>query len=210
MANSKIFVSATIVAILLSLAPGLKANASPSLELKDLDPAEAQNETKTLDENLVVSEAPQLKSKPPPGELRYYPYQQALTFRTGYESDFPKIGVDDWVLGFQYMFPKFLSPRLEAGADLHREGNGHLHVGVRWIHNEKSYFRPSAKLAFDHMTESKYGFATLSKFENYYLRGGGTLEYVAWNPYSIRLDNEVIVNFEKFRFLLLIGISRGW
>lgn len=206
MAKPAIFVSATIVAIFL----GLNVEASPTTELKQLEPAESQGEVKALDDNMAVSEAPTIKAKPEPTDSRYYPYQQALTFRSGYESDFPKLGVEDWALGFQYMFPKFLSPKLEAGADLHKEGRGHLHVGVRWIYFEKTYFRPSWKLAFDHHIDSKDGIAALAEFKNYYVRGGGTLEYVAWNPYSIRLDNEVLVNFDKFRWLIFLGISRGW
>ncbi len=206
MTNSTIFVSATIVAIFL----GLKVEASPTTELKDLEAAEPQSESRALDDNMAVSEAPAIKVKPAPTDARYYPYQQALTFRSGYESDFPKLGVEDWVLGFQYMFPKFLSPKLEAGADLHKEGVGHLHVGVRWIYNEKTYFRPSLKLAFDHRIDSKDGIATLGEFKNYYVRAGGTLEYVAWNPYSIRLDNEFLINWDKMRYLILLGISRGW
>ncbi len=206
MANSKIFVSATIVVILL----GSNVQASPSTEVQPMEAAEAEGEARALDDNMAISQPPALNTMPPPADPRYYPYHQALTFRTGYESDLPKIGVEDWILGFQYMFPKFLSPKLEAGADLHREGRGHLHIGVRWIYFEKTYFRPSVKLAFDHFVDSAEGLATLSEFKNYYLRAGGTLEYVAWNPYSIRLDSEIIVNFDKTRLLLLLGISRGW
>ncbi len=206
MSNSKIFVSATIVVILL----GPYVQASPSTDVRTIEASEPEAETRTLDDNMAVSEPPALHAKPPPADARYYPYQQALTFRTGYESDLPKMGVEDWVLGFQYMFPKFLSPKLEAGADLHREGRGHLHLGVRWIYFEKTYFRPSLKLAFDHFADSAEGLATLSEVENYYVRGGGTLEYVAWNPYSVRLDSEILVNFNKTRLLLLLGLSRGW
>lgn len=206
MANSKIFVSTTIVAIFL----GPMVQASPSLEVENLNAAEPQGESRVLDDNMAVSEVPPMAAPPPPPDPRYYPYHQALTFRTGYESDFPKLGVEDWVLGFQYMFPKFLSPKLEAGADLHREGRGHLHIGARWIWFEKSYFRPSVKLAFDHFADSVQGIATLSEFKNYYLRSGGTLEYTFANPYSVRFESEVVVNFQKTRLLILLGISRGW
>jgi hypothetical protein len=163
------------------------------------------------DENMAISPAPAVDTEHMPvTHARYYPYHQQLTFRTGLASDFPKLSLNDSVLGFQYLFPKFLSPRLEAGADLHDNGRGHVHVGARWIHNERNYWRPSYKLALDHYVDSKLGLATLAHKEDWYARGGATAEYVVWNPYSLRAEVEMLANFDNVRLVLTIGLSRGW
>ena len=111
---------------------------------------------------------------------------------------------------FQYLFPKFLSPKLEAGADLHKDGRGHLHAGLRWIYNERSYFRPSLKAAVDHFADSAEGIATLAHIDNWYVRGGATLEQVVWNPYSLRLETELAINLRHTELITTLGLSRGW
>lgn len=209
MANLFNIVSISILATLLTSTNVL---AAPQPEITGLpkDEPEAKEEIKPLDENLSVAEPPVVERVPPPRPLRYYPYHQQLTFRGGRASDFPKLEFDDSVLGFQYLFPKFLAPKLEAGADLHQDGRGHLHVGVRWIYFQRSYFRPSVKLAFDHLADSEEGLATLTRSENYFLRGSGTVELVVWNPFSLRLEAEMLINFDDTMLVLTAGLSRGW
>lgn len=208
MAKLLIFVSATIVAILLNAS----AHAAPHSELPDSpDPGQDEAvEPRRPDENMALTQPPQVSGQPPPPEVRYYNYQQALSFRAGLASDFPKLGFTDSVTGFSYLFPKFLSPKLEAGADLHENGRGHLYAGTRWIYFQRSYFRPSAKLALDHYVDAKYGLGTLARKEDWFLRGGGSLEYTFWNPYSIKLDLEMMVNFDETKVLMALGFSRGW
>ncbi len=191
----------------------LSLMANPHSEVKESAPAPEKSDEKVLrlDESMVISPAPEAPTKISRTEsARYYPYQQALTFHAGYDSDFPKISVEDLILGFEYLFPKFLSPKLEAGADLHEDGKGHIHAGARWIHNERGYFRPSFKLALDHQVEGKKGLATLADPEHYFVRLAGTLEFVISNPYSLRFEPSFLFNHEKTRTSLTLGLSRGW
>jgi hypothetical protein len=206
MANQRFIVSATIVLIFLSGS----AFASPVTGVELEDTSAESGTTLQLDDNLSISRPPSLTSKPPPPDPHYYPYQQALTFRTGYDSNWPKLGVDHWILGFQYLFPKFLSPKLEAGADSLDNGSGHLHAGARWFYNERGYFRPSVKASLDHLAESQHGLATLTKLANYYFRGSATLEWVVSNPASIRLEHEMFFNFDRVRANITLGLSWGF
>jgi len=206
MAQTRFFVSATIVLIFFC---GV-VEASPQDGTVVIEPAADQADVTPLDDNMAVTPAPALKNKSGLPDPRYYPYRQQLTFRTGYDSEYPKIAVDNWVLGFQYLFPKFLAPKLEAGADLIEGGSGHLHAGMRWMAWEKSYFRPSVKVGLDHLADGKEGLATLTDWEHYFIRGSACLEYVVWNPFSLRLEHEILANFDKMRAVLTLGISHGW
>jgi hypothetical protein len=99
---------------------------------------------------------------------------------------------------------------LEAGADLHKNGRGHFHVGVRWYWFERSYFRPSLKASLDHFMDSSEGLATLARRKDWFARGSATLEYVVWNPYSVRFENELLINFDSVDYVVTLGVSRGW
>lgn len=206
MTNPGFFVSATIVLILNSSVGW----ASPDSSAPINDTQTEAEEVRPLDDNMAVSPPPQLMGKPRPPNARYYPYQQQLTYRTGYDSDYPKLGLENWVIGFQYLFPKFLSPKLEAGADLIDGGGGHLHIGMRWIRTERSYWRPSVKAGLDLHTDGKEGLATVTKWENYYMRLSACAEYVVWNPFSLRLEHEILMNFDEMQAVLTLGISHGW
>lgn len=206
MAKLILFVSATIVGIFISL----EAVASPKQELAAPAGEEVTESAKEIDSNMAVTTPPESTRKAKVKDPGYYPYHQALTVRLGYESKFPEFDFENWMLGFQYLFPKFLSPKLEAGADLIDEGNGHLHIGMRTIYREKAYFRPSLKWAIDHLAEPRDGLATLTKIDNYFARGSATLEYVFWNPVSVRLEAEVLANLKTTRMMYVLGLSRGW
>lgn len=206
MSKLRIFVSATFVLIFVSSA----SFASPQDQVPDA-PKEADPwPTKPPDENLSISDAPRVKGHPRPADPRYYPYQQALTFRYGQAGDLSSSKFNDNMTGFQYLFPKFLSPKLEAGADLHDGGKGHIHAGARWIAWERSYFRPSAKVGLDHLVDSSENLATFAKIENLYVRATATLEYVMWNPYSVRLEGEILVSTKTAIGEVTLGLSRGW
>lgn len=209
MSKLRFFVSATIVLIFASAT----AHAAPQPTVPDDKPVVTEDVDPVAppDENMSLAPAPTAR----PGVYQaarpeYYNYASAFTVRGGTSSDFPKISLDDSLIGFAYMFPKFLSPKLEAGADLHESGRGHIHVGVRWIYFERSYFRPSVKLAVDHYIDGRYGLGTLVKREDWFARGSATLEYVFWNPYSLRLEPEMLVNFDQTTLVLTLGLSRGW
>jgi len=207
MSKLRIFVSATIVLIFVSVT----ATAAPQPEVpEDRSPPPAV-EVRPIDENMGVAPAPKASAAAYRAERpEYYNYSQAFTVRGGTSTDFPKISLDDALLGFAYMFPKFLSPKLEAGADLHESGRGHVHVGTRWIYFERSYFRPSVKLALDHAIDGRYGLGTLVKREDWFARGSATLEYVFLNPYSLRLEPEMLINFDHTILVITLGLSRGW
>jgi hypothetical protein len=206
MSKLAIFVSATIV-LIFSSTPSF---AAPPLAVPESQEEEAKWPEGKPDENMSIAQPPDPALPVPEAEARYYPYRQALTFRGGLASDFPKASFNDTVLGFQYLFPKFLSPKLEAGADLHEDNIGHLHVGLRWIAWEREYFRPSGKVSLDHLADADERLATLTRIDNYYVRLSGTLEYVVWNPYSLRLEHELLVNLDRCWQVVTLGISRGW
>lgn len=210
MSKLAFIVSATIVLIFTCLVSSPIARAGPLPTMPENTATVENDENRTIDENMNVTEPEPVAGSPSFTPPRYYPYRQQLTFRAGAGTDVPKVDFDDVVLGFQYLFPKFLSPKLEAGADLHKDGRGHIHVGLRWIYFERSYFRPSYKLALDHFADSEEKLATLAKIDNYYLRFGGTLEYVVWNPFSLRLEAEFVSNFRYSELITTLGLSRGW
>lgn len=206
MSKLGIIVSATIVLIFFNSA----TFAAPPTIVPDVQEEASPWPEGKPDENLSITEPPEIQGPVPPADAHYYPYRQALTFRAGLASDFPKASFNDSVMGFQYLFPKFLSPKLEAGADLHQDSVGHLHVGLRWIAWEREYFRPSGKISLDHLADADERLATVTRIDNYYVRLSGTLEYVVWNPYSLRLEHELLVNLDRCWQVITLGISRGW
>lgn len=208
MAKLPTVVSATIVLIFQTL----NVWASPIDEYpKTPIPSEEEVATPApLSEDMQIAQPRQSDDPLPPPKLEYYPYKQQLTVRYGQTSDLTDIDFDDNLIGFQYLFPKFLSPKLEAGADLHERGKGHIHAGMRWIYSERNYFRPSVKLSGDILLDSKQKMATFTHLVNYYLRGTGTVEYVFSNPYSVRLESEVYLGTENHILAMSLGLSRGW
>ncbi len=202
-----IFVSATIVLILCS---GI-ASAAPQNQAPDDSSRVEPWPDGPPPENMQISQPPPLPAERlVPPEARYYGYQQQLTFRLGVATEASKLSQpQDFVVGFQYMFPKFLAPKLEAGADLQGEGVGHIHAGARWIYWERGYFRPSVKAGLDVRLNGKEALATFTKFANFYLRGSAAIEYTVWNPYSLRLEAEVLAG-SKILIEGTLGVSRGW
>lgn len=202
-----IFVSATIVLIL----AGASASAAPQNQAPADDTQEQPWPEGPPPEDMQISDAPPVPGPIAKPNARYYTYEQQLTFRVGAGSETNALNeLQDTIIGFQYMFPKFLSPKLEAGADLHPDGIGHIHAGARWIWWERGYFRPSVKASLDARLDGKEGLATLGKFENYYARGSSAIEYTVWNPYSLRLEAELLVGSKKGYVEWTLGISRGW
>ena len=207
MSKLTIFVSATIVLILHSAPSG----AAPQAEVPPQDVREEAAPMKELDENMAITEPPPAPRMAKPTDPRYYAYRQAVTLRAGFGLDL-SAGSEDVqrVLGVQYLMPRFLSPRIELGADLHNDGNGHIHAGLRRVFNERGYFRPSLKAGLDHLLESEKNMASFAHINNYFLQTTGTMEWVVWNPYSIRLEQELLFGLRKTWTVTTLGISRGW
>lgn len=210
MAKQLTLVQPTIVLIFLLLISSATAWASPLDTVPDAKTSEETEIFTPLPEDMQIAKPPSKTPTPKPTRTDYYPYEQQLTFRFGKAAGTDGHKLDDTLYGFQYLFPKFLSPKLEAGADLHDEAAGHVHVGMRWIYQERSYFRPSAKVSVDARLDAEERLATFSRINNYFLRGTTTLEYVAWNPYSVRLEYEVYLGLKDQLFAISVGISRGW
>lgn len=200
-----LFVSATFVLIFAG-----HAFASPQNEVPETRETEPAPTPTPFDDNLSLSKPPKLPGKLPPPEPRYYTARQALTFRTGVVSDPDTHNLTSPLVGFQYIFPKFISPKLEGGADVHENGRGHIHAGIRWYWWERNYFRPSVKFAFDHLLVGSESLGTITKFENNYLRGSAALEYTFYNPYSLRLEGELLLGPKEFAQELTLGVSCGW
>ncbi len=185
-------------------------HASPPNEIPESPRQQEIWPERKLSDDLDISSPPRATEAPPAADAYYYSYPQALTFRVGVASDLSPINFKDNVIGFQYLFPKFLSPRLEAGADLHNEGNGHVHAGARWYWHERSYFRPSYKFGGDIFAQSSQGMATILHWDNYFFRMSATLEYVVWNPWSLRLEHELLINHKSRSTDITLGVTRGW
>lgn len=205
MAKLTIFVSQTIVLFLI----GTNLWASPSPEVPQAPITESPSAGPPLDDSLVISDVGPI-TKPQTTEASYYPYRQQFTFRVGTASELSRSQLTDTVIGFQYLLPKFLSPKWEAGADLHKEGQSHLSFGLRWIIDERSYFRPSFKLSVDHRLQPEHGLVSFAHYDNYFARATGTLEYVFASPYSIRLEPEVMVGLNGYIICVTLGLSHGW
>jgi hypothetical protein len=202
-------VSATIVLMLTAL-HSPSSLASPDNQFPENNQTDPVETPQPLSEDMQIADPPGTTPKLGPSNLHYYPYEQQLTFRYGRAGNLSDRKLEDNLIGFQYLFPKFLSPKLEAGADLQDGGEGHVHVGLRWYWNEKGYFRPSGKVSGDVLMISKENLATFAHIGNYYVRASGTLEYVVWNPYSVRLENEIYLGTKNRLINLTLGISRGW
>lgn len=207
MAKLILIVSATIVVIF----SGTPLLASPEKKISEQNQMlSEQPDQVAIDENLVISEAPATPFAIEPKQTGYYSYRQALTIRAGATiggSDFKSMSS---IFGFQYLFPRFLSPKMEAGADVHASGGGHAYFGWRWIFSERSYFRPSVRVSVDHKFDPQSGLATLVDPNDWYARGSCALEYMFDDPISVRLEPEILFGLKGSIFEVTAGLSHGW
>lgn len=202
-----------VIALVLN---SISVSASPIREAPPPATQESEPETgRRLDPNMSVA-APtpdpdsDFSESEGPVDPGYYAYQQALTFRLGLASATDAFDPSQFIIGFQYLLPKFLSPKFEIGADAVDQGRGHVFGGVRWIGNERGFFRPSAKLSVDHLFEGSKGLSTLAHHENYFVRASATLEWVVAPPTSLRLELEGLANVDTSLVVLTIGATRNW
>lgn len=186
--------------------------ASPTHEIPPAAKQQSEPETgKRLDSDMIIAPAPEPDlSEVEPEDSGYYSYQQALTFRLGLATDTDAFNPSQLVMGFQYLLPKFLSPKFEIGADAIDRGRGRVFGGLRWIGNERGFFRPSVKLSLDHLFEGSKGLSTLAHHENYFARASATLEWMVSAPVSLRLELEGLANVDTSSVVLTVGASRNW
>jgi hypothetical protein len=212
MSKLTVFVSATIVLILLQT----KSWAAPSPDVPDAPKTQDQNgsaaEALPPGENMSITPAPPVPKVPAKDpSLRYYTAKQALTVRGGIAMNLSDNDAEtENLLGVQYLVPKFLSPRIEIGADLHTDDSGHIHAGLRKLFSERSYFRPSVKAGLDVLLIGEEQLASAGNINNYYMRTGAAIEYVFWNPYSVRLEAEILFGLKRTQSEFSLGLSRGW
>lgn len=209
MSKLTVFVSATIVLILLQP----KSHAAPTPEVPESPKAEEQwGDGKSADENMAVTPAAPVQiTQPKSNSLRYYTARQAVTVRAGFALNLSNSDEDtETLLGVQYLMPKFLSPRLEIGADLHSDDSGHIHAGLRKVFSERSYFRPSLKAGLDVLLKGEEQLASTGNINNYYVRTAATLEQVVWYPNSIRLETEILFGLKRLHSITTLGFSRAW
>src|SRR4051812_3586492 len=119
MSKLPFFVSATFVLIFAAAEP---IAASPQKQAPSAPSEESPWPDTPLSDDLSVAQPPQSRATQQTPDARYYPYHQALTFRLGQVADIGDLNSRDMLIGFQYQFPRFLSPKIEAGADLHNDG----------------------------------------------------------------------------------------
>jgi hypothetical protein len=209
MSKLAVFVSATIVLIF----TGARALGAPVPEVPDAPKSEETwGSEKQSDENMALTPAPKAPLTPPArSDLRYYTARQALTVRGGFDMDLSNSDDgSETVFGVQYLLPRFLSPRLEVGADLQSNADGHIHAGYRKVFSERSYFRPSLKIGADVLLDSRDQLASFGDINNYYARTSGTLEYVVWNPYSVRLEEELLFGLKHIHTITTLGLTYGF
>lgn len=161
-------------------------------------------------ENLAIAPAPQSKSKAPPPEVRYYPYHQSLTIKAGEEFGLAPLELENGVFALEYQLPEFLSPRYEIGAEIEDDNTGDVYFGFRKTYRERTYFRPSWRLALDNAIDPNKNLATFVDIDNYYLRASAAVDCTFWRPWSLRLEAESLFGVRKTRAQVLAGITLGW
>ncbi len=202
----------TLVAISNSAVARPGENVSPLIEEKKTD--EVQTQAFDFDkQNIDVTQ-------PPATEVRvvkefYYPYTQSISPRLGTTINIHKIGEGftksfDYLLGFNYMFPRSVSPQLEVTADLLSNSEGHIIGAKRWIINERNSFRPFYKLGAGVSVKGSEGLATFAGINNYFGFGGFGLEDYYKKPMSIRLELELKAGVKIMIFSVVFGYSWAW
>ena len=143
----------------------------------------------------------------------FYPYTQSMSPKLGLLFDMANTDSDDaflYLLGVNYMLPRYRSPQLELSADLISNSTGHLSAVVRWILFERNSFRPFYKAGLTHKVEADQQLGSFTNLDNYLIRVGAGLEEYLKDPASIRLEAELSIGLENIFFGLILGYSWGW
>lgn len=140
----------------------------------------------------------------------YYPFRQELAPRAGLVLSTDSAHPVTYLLGITYLWPRFQSPQAELGADILPDYGGHLNFGVRHIFRERDYFRPFFLWGLTHEAVARDGLATLTNFDNYYLRGSVGFENVIRLPQSVRIELEARAGLAKQLLILCVGAAWGF
>lgn len=139
-----------------------------------------------------------------------YPYRQQLTPRAGYVGSNDDDDPYTYMFGILYLWPRYVSPQAEFGADLVNKYGGHLNFAVRTTFYERGYFRPFWLWGLTHEAVPEDKLATFVNLENYYLRIGIGFEDVIKLPKSVRLEIEGLAGTEKQMYKICLGYSWGF
>ena len=163
----------------------------------------------TVDEqNLMLSPPPTPHVVPP--RARYYPYRQSLGFHLGAFSSNDGAHPWTWLIGINYLWPRFLSPQVELGADVVANFGGHLNFVIRHILRQRNYVRPYYSWGITHEVTASEGLASFSNYKNYYLRLAIGAEIVRKLPRSARFELGGIAGAKKYGSYFTFGWAWGW
>lgn len=165
---------------------------------------------KEIDDNNLMLPRSDLPSTSVVARSFYYPYRQELAPRMGLVLTTDSAHPVTYLLGITYLWPRFQSPQAELGADILPDYGGHLNFGVRHIFKERDYFRPYLLWGLSHEAVARDGLATLTNFDNYYLRGSAGFENVIRLPQSVRIELEVRAGLAKQLLILCLGAAWGF
>ena len=173
------------------------------------EPAPTSDGREIQDYNLMPSPPAEPLSKEAT-ETFYFPYRQALSPRLGAVFTTEKENAWEYLLGINYLWPRYASPQAELGVDLLSHFGGHLNFGVRYILFQRNYFRPFFLWGMTHEVVATERLATITNIDNYYLRLAVGMEDTLKLPKSIRLELETLIGLEKQMLLLCFGYSWGF
>ena len=210
MTNRYKIVSATIVAFCINFASW----AAPQNTMPDQSPAIKSEEPSRREENMNVTK-PQMDADSSLNQkfenFEFFPFRQSLTVRMGAAAPVSDFKDTETIIGFTYMFPKFLSPRFEAGADVHnKDDKGHVHAGFREIFFERDRLRPSLKYGVSHEVHANEGLGSFANNKHYFGRGSAALDYSLNQDLALRVEVEALVGIAKQWASASAGLSFCW
>lgn len=183
-----------------------KSVGSPNLddEADAAAPPENENEMR---KSIDIAPPPPV----PPGYERkqeyFHKYRQAISAQIGlvYDTKAASDGTDTLSrASVQYMFTTEGRLNFEGGADLLSDGSGAIHVSQRKIYGQ-SRFRPFIKAGAGVRIVPADQLATFLRHENYQIRAGGGLEHLVRDPYSVRIELELMASSRSQAGTLLVG-----
>lgn len=139
-----------------------------------------------------------------------YPYRQQLVPRVGYVRSNDDDDPHTYMFGISYLWPRYVSPQAEIGADLVNKYGGHINFGIKHIVFERGFFRPFWLWGITHEAVPEDRLATFVNLENYYLRIAVGFEDVIKLPKSVRLEAEALAGTDKQMFKVCLGYSWGF
>ncbi len=179
----------------------------PSSPVTPTGPTEPSRELEEY--NLIAT--PPAQPLPPEASRTYiYPYRQALTPRIGLVTSTDDDEPDTSLLGILYLWPRYLPPQAEIGADFVNKRGGHINFSVRDIFFERGYFRPFWLWGITHEVVPEDRLATFVNIENYYFRVALGMEEVIVLPQSFRLELELLAGTRKQMAIVSAGCSWGF